>query len=84
MRPYAVYINQSALDSSPKSGPQHTLVLNFIRWLADNPNFSGDFSEQDDQGRTVFVKVVGRFAVTFWPDHPVAEIKITHIKPADK
>jgi hypothetical protein len=30
------------------------------------------------------VKVVGRFAITFWPDHPVAEIKITHIKPADK
>jgi hypothetical protein len=30
------------------------------------------------------VKVVGRFAITFWPDHPVFEIKITHINPADK
>jgi hypothetical protein len=84
MLPYAVYINQLALDSAPKSGPQRQLVADFVRWLADHPNFPGDFSEKDDQGRTVFVKVVGRFAVTFWPDHPVAEVKITHIKPADK
>ena len=84
MRPYAVYINQSALDSAPKTGTQRQLVLDFIRWLPNNPNFAGDFSEKDDQGRTFFVKVVGRFAITFWPDHPVAEIKITHVKPADK
>ncbi len=84
MRPYVVYVNQSALDSAPKSGIQRRLVLEFIRWLADNPNFTGDFSEKDNQGRTVFVKVVGHSAITFWADHPVAEIKITHIKPADK
>jgi hypothetical protein len=51
MRPCAVYINQSALDSACISGTQRQLVLEFIRWLAD---------------------------------HPIAEIKITHIKPADK
>jgi len=84
MRPYAVYINQSALDSSPKSSEQRRLISAFVRWLADNPNYTGDFSEKDNQDRTVFVKVVGRFAVTFWPDHPVAEIKVTHIELADK
>jgi hypothetical protein len=53
MRSYAVYINQSALDYAPKSGTQRQLVSNFVRWLADNPNFTGDFSEKDNQGRTV-------------------------------
>lgn len=84
MRSYAVYINQAALDSAPKSGTQRKLVMDFVRSLAENPNFTGDFSEKDDTDRTLYVKVVGRFAVTFWADHAVCEVKVTHIKPADK
>jgi hypothetical protein len=52
--------------------------------LAADPHARGDFVEQDEVGRTVQVKIVGRFAITFWADHAVAEIKVTHIKPADK
>ncbi len=58
--------------------------MDFIRSLANNPNATGDFSERDGTGRTVQVKITGRFAVTCWVDHPVCEIKVTHIKPADK
>jgi hypothetical protein len=83
MRPYKIYINQAALDFAPRSGSQRDQMIQFIRSLADNPNTSGDFSEQDDSGRGVQVKIVGRFAITFWADHAVSEIKITHIKPAD-
>jgi hypothetical protein len=56
----------------------------FIRGLADDPNAQGDFSERDEAGRTVQVKLVDRYAVTFWADHPVCEVKVTHIKPADQ
>ena len=84
MRPYAVYIHQAALDSAPRSGDQQRLVMRFVRSLADNPFVNGDFSEKDDVGRPVQVKVVGRYAIAYWADHTVCEVKITHIKPADK
>jgi len=84
MRSYAIYINEAALASAPQSGLQRQRLMAFIRSLADNPNTTGDFSEKDDASRTVQVKVVGRYAVTFWADHAVSEIKVTHIKLADK
>ena len=84
MQPYAVYINEAALASAPRSGSQHRMVMRFITALAENPFVTGDFSEKDGAGRTVQVKVVGRFAITFWADHAVSEVKITHINPADQ
>jgi len=84
MRPYAVFINEQALAGAPHSGTQRETVMRFIRSLADNPNTAGDFTEKDNAGRIVQVKVIGRYAVTFWPDHAVSEIKVTHIKSADK
>ena len=84
MRPYAIYINEAALASAPKSGGQRQKVMDFIRSLADNPNAIGDFSEKDGAGRTMQVKVIGRYALTFWADHAVSEIKVTHIKLADQ
>jgi uncharacterized protein (UPF0210 family) len=84
MRPYAVYINEAALNSAPRAGLQRDQLMKFIRSLADNPNMPGDFSEQDDARRIVQVKIVGHYAVTFWADAAVLEIKVTHIKPADR
>jgi hypothetical protein len=83
MRPYAIYLNEAALASAPRAGQPREKLMRFIRSLADNPHALGDFSEKDDHGRTVQVKIIGRHAVTFWADHAVSEIKVTHIKPAD-
>ena len=69
MRPYAIYINEAALASAPRSGVQREKLAHFIRSLADNPNASGDFSEKDNAGRIVQVKIIGRYAVTFWSRH---------------
>ena len=84
MRPYAVFINEHTLATAPRSGVQRELVMKFIRSLADHPDTPGDFTEKDQAGRMVQVKVIGRFAITFWTDHAVSEIKVTHIKSADK
>ena len=84
MRPYAVYINEGALGFAPRSGQQRRMVMDFIRSLAVNPNTTGDFSETDETGWTTRVKIVGRYAVTFWADHAVSEIKVTHIRLADE
>jgi uncharacterized protein (UPF0210 family) len=83
MQPYAVYINEAALATAPRSGSQRRKMMEFVNSLGENPFTHGDFSEVDGAGRTVQVKVVGRYAVTFWADHAVSEVKITHIKPAD-
>jgi hypothetical protein len=83
MRPYTVFINEGALSTAPRSGKQRQETMDFIRSLASNPDCPGDFSEKDESGRIAQVKIVGRFAITFWPDHAVREIKVTHIKPAD-
>lgn len=58
--------------------------MDFISSLADNPYYRGDFTQEDETGRTVFIKIIGRFTVTFWADHPVCEVKVTHIKPLYK
>jgi len=84
MRPDAIYINKAALDSAPRSGPHREKIMSFIRSLADKPNIKGDFSETDLSHRDVQVKIIGRYAVTYWADHAVSEIKITPIKSADK
>jgi hypothetical protein len=84
VRPYAVYINEAALASAPRSGQERELVLRFVKALGRNPFINGDFSEKDAAGRTIQVKIVGRFAVIFWANHADCEVKVTHIKPADQ
>jgi hypothetical protein len=84
MRPYAAFINEQALAAAPRAGMQREAVMKFIRSLADNPNTSGDFTEKDNADRNAQVKVIGRHAITFWADHAVSEIKVTHIRLADK
>jgi hypothetical protein len=58
--------------------------MDFILSLASNPHARGDFTLEDEVGRTVRVKMIGRFSVTFWADHPVCEVKVTHIKALHK
>ncbi|MGO8803695.1 MAG: hypothetical protein ACLPYZ_06395 [Limisphaerales bacterium] len=53
MRPYAVFINEHALATAPRSGAQRELVMKFIRSLADHPDTPGDFTEKDQAGRMV-------------------------------
>lgn len=83
MRPYAVFIHEQALAATPHSTAQCEPLMKFVRSLAANPNTTGDFAERDNTGRTVQVKLVGRYAITFWADHAVSEVKVTHIKSAD-
>ncbi len=81
---YSVFLREEAHATAPKSGVQRSMVMEFIRSLADDPFQSGDFHEHDSVGRRLEVKIVGRYAVTFWSDHPVKEVKVVHIRLADR
>ncbi|MBI4028208.1 MAG: hypothetical protein HY360_24700 [Verrucomicrobia bacterium] len=54
--------------------------MGFLRSLAANPYQKPDFKERDEIGRTVHLKVVGRFMVSYWLDHAVKELRIVHIE----
>ena len=48
--------------------------------LAANPHQKGDFEANDDTGRSIQVKVVGAFLVSFWADAFVKELRIINIE----
>ena len=52
--------------------------------LASDPYTEGDFFEFDRTGRKVFTKLVSDYAVCFWPDHAVKEVKVFQISKADE
>ncbi len=56
----------------------------FIGSLASDPFNEGDFSEFDRTSRKVFTKLVIDFAVSFWSDHAVKEVKVFEVSKADK
>ena len=58
--------------------------MSFIRSLAASPQIPGDFTDEDASGRTRQVKIVGRYAITFWVDEPAKAVMVVAVKPADR
>ena len=85
MEPYDVFLRAEAIESlrGIRGTPRRVIAV-FIDSLAADPSLSGDYSVQDSTGRVISIKVLGSYAVTFWADHPVREIKITDIRSADR
>ena len=59
-------------------------LLAFFEKLAQSPETVADFTERDDSQRVILARVVGKHAVYWWLDSPVNEIKIVHLRPADR
>lgn len=84
MGEYAVYIHLDLLDSVPGRGEQRRRIMNFIRSLAENPHTPGDYTDQDKSQRTRQIKIVARYAITYWVDEPVRSVMIVGVRPADQ
>ena len=59
-------------------------MKDFIRSLEDDPFDEADFSEIDDTGRNCFTKVISDYAVSYFPDHAVKEVKVFEVVRADE
>jgi hypothetical protein len=59
-------------------------LLGLLRALARDPFRPGDFSERDGSGREIEVLIIRRYAVVYWTDHAVKEVKVTDIRFADR
>jgi hypothetical protein len=57
-------------------------LLKFCDCLSANPYLESDYTESDSTGRTLFCRVVGDWAITYWRDDLVKEIRIVKIEPA--
>jgi mRNA-degrading endonuclease RelE of RelBE toxin-antitoxin system len=61
---------------------QQQMITRFMEEIGDDPYREGDFAEQDDVGRDIQVKVIGRYALYFWSDHAAKEVKLIDMKVA--
>jgi hypothetical protein len=84
MEPYSVYLHLDLLELVPARGSQRTKVINFIRGLAADPYAPGDFTDTDASFRIRQVKIIGKYAITYWVDHPVKAVMIVAIRQADR
>jgi hypothetical protein len=77
---YTVYMRRRAsMALEEVTGTRRKAMDRFIDYLSENPFDEGDFSEEDEQGRKVFCKVVRDYAITYFPDHAVKELKVLEI-----
>jgi len=85
MDEYRLYLRFEAVEILRSlRGAQRLAIIAFVDSLKSDPNSRGDYSEADETGREVEIKVVGGVAITFWPDHAAKEVKVVDVRRADR
>ena len=85
MSPYKIFLRLEAAETiRVVRGAQRTRISAFIDLLANDPSQLGDYTERDESDRQIEIKVIGQYAITFWADHAVKEIKVADIRRADR
>jgi len=79
MDDYRVLLDWESIDTLKRSrGTHRRKLLAFIESLATNPFQVGEY-QRTRGSREVEVKVLGKYAVYYWADHAVQEIKVIDI-----
>ena len=55
------------------------LAHSYFRWLAANPNSTGQGFHTDATGRPNYASFCGPFLIVHWTDHAVREVRIVNI-----
>lgn len=84
MTHYQVFLSFEAMEvfREIKAKERRPIAL-FVQSLVSDPFQKGDFSEFDDTARKIEIKIIGRYAMTFWADTAVKEVKVTDLRRAD-
>jgi hypothetical protein len=82
---YELYLRREVFEflRSLKAAERERLWT-LLSYLGRNPFRAGDFVEIDPSGREVQGIVLRQFAVFYWPDHAVKEVKVVEIRLADR
>lgn len=82
---YRVFVHFGALEALPRSGQRRVRVLSFLKELGEIAYLGGDYVRHDPEtGRPYQVSVIAGFAVTWWIDSPVREVKVVDIRRPPK
>ncbi len=82
---YRVLMDLDALASLPRLGRRRGTVLGMLARLSESADLGGDFEINDPEtSRSFQVSCVAGFAITWWIDHPVLEVKIIDIREAPR
>ena len=85
MPPYRVLIAKDVVASLGNcSRREKLLITRLFDDLADAPYRVGDYVERDENERPIQVLIAGRFAIWFWSDHAVKEVKILDLTLAGR
>jgi hypothetical protein len=77
-----VLVNLDALEKLPASGRRRKEVVDFLKSLHSTEDSVGDFHVTDPESHRPFqVSLVAGYAITWWTDYPVNEIKVVDIRP---
>lgn len=55
-------------------------LLRAFALLAESPNQRGEWIRRTRSGRELQIKRYGKWLVTYWPDHPVLEVRIVDVE----
>ena len=84
MQSYKVLVSIEILQLARPTRQDRERILSFLEGLATDPHRIGDFQERVDTGRSIQIKIIGDYALTYWADHAVKEIKVTKVEKADR
>ena len=84
MAPYRVLITHKVLLLARPAVRERQEIYAFLEGLAHDPFQKGDYEEMDEIGRPIEIKIIGRWALTFWSDHAVREVKVIRVEKADR
>ncbi len=82
---YEVYLRREVFEFLRQCrSAERDQLLALLRALGRDPYRRGDFTELDRTGRDIEVLVFRRFAILYWADHAVKEVKVTEVRYADR
>jgi hypothetical protein len=82
---YEVYLRTEAFEFlRHRHTDERNRLLRLLSELGADPYRRGDFTERDLNGRDIQVLVFQRYAISYWADHAVKELKMIDIRYADK
>ena len=82
---YEVYLRTEAFEFlRHRHSDECNRLLKLFHQLSRDPYRQGDFSERDLSGREVQILIFQRYAIAYWADHAVKELKVIDVRYADK
>jgi mRNA-degrading endonuclease RelE of RelBE toxin-antitoxin system len=80
---YRVFLAREVVETLRKLPlRQRQELTKFIVSLEDSPFQQGDYTERDDVDRRIEISILSRYALCYWADHAVKEVKVVDLRPA--